>query len=171
MNYILPILLLAALPTLAQRVSVRPYMPVNPRLAILEKDNGFRDARFGADTLIFNDLNFETQIEDLGKVTRIYHRDHDNKLLGIAAATEISYYFEDGKLNTIIIKFTGKENGKAAFNYLYSRYGAGSKREHSSLGDYWWSTEHVLLSYGVDRTNNETEVSFSYKKGSPKAGR
>jgi hypothetical protein len=144
------------------------YMPSNPKLARLEKDNGYQDAHFGADTTDFSNLVFEMQVQDLGETTRIYHRTTDPQEFGQARINELFYNFRDGKLKAITISFIGDNNRKAALAKLTTMYGPGLKRPQ---GNYWWSTDHVLLSFGDGLDKGESQVSFLYKPGTRKAAK
>lgn len=146
-------------------------MPNDPKLKILERDNGFRDAHFGADTTSFSDLIFDMEIKDdlLARNYRLYTRANEEKTAYDASVEEIVYSFEHGKLTSIAINAVGGVNSAALFAGVRAKYGLGLKRPVSSLGDYWWSTEHVLLSYKRDVKSNTAAVTLSSKPGKSKA--
>ena len=145
-------------------------MPDSPQLRTLEQDNGFRDSHFGADTTSFSDLVFDVEINDdvLARNYRLYSRANEKKTAYGASVEEITYSFEHGKLTSIIIKAAGGVNSAALFGGVRAKYGPGLKRPVSSLGDYWWSTEHVLLSYKRDVKSNTAEVTLTSKPGKSK---
>lgn len=146
MNYTLPILLLAALPSLAQHVSP------NESKRRLDAKYGFRDVRFETDTASISGL----QRAFTSGVTTFYERPTDSHTVGTTTLDHIYYGFVEGRLAEVVLRSTIQNNGFDLVKAYQAEYGEGCTV--CSQGDYYWGSDKTRLSIQLNRAAGDVRV-------------
>jgi hypothetical protein len=125
---------------------------------LLDRQDGFRDARFGARVETFQGL------EPLGRgsaaPTRFYVRPGDDLHFGAASLDGVSYGFFEGELYFVALFSSGRRNNDAVLAALEQSYGPG-RALAGDVREYVWAGERVLLHFRVDPATSMAMVGLT----------
>jgi hypothetical protein len=124
----------------------------------LDEKNGFRDAVFGTDTTVYNDL---VEVERDGN-TIYYKRSSENLVVGDFQLETVTYGFYKGKLSTIIVSTKGYSNSRGLLQVFNTQYGRGYQ-DNRYMEKYTWRGKNVLMSYNENSATNDANI-FMWSK-------
>ncbi|MBG8552360.1 hypothetical protein [Hymenobacter guriensis] len=108
----------------------------------LDEKNGFRDARFWADTTAIKDLVYLTTSQDR---IRYYKRTSDSPSIG-NAQVDISYGFYKGRLMAVVLT---TNSASYLLDALKASYGPGIQNNRY-IPEYFWLGQQVYMSFKED---------------------
>lgn len=114
---------------------------------LLDRQDGFRDARFGARIETFADMQPLGHGAALG--TTFYVRPGDDLRFGGARLDGVSYGFFEGELYFVALFSSGKRNNDAVLAALRESYGPGHELE-GDAPEVVWAGDRVVLHFRVD---------------------
>lgn len=116
-------------------------------LKALDAENGFRDARFGAELTALPDLQLLTDGGAAG--TQIYVRPDEALAIGDARLDGVTYGFFQERLYFVAIFTSGRRNAQAVLNSFQAAYGPGAAVAGEAV-EFVWQGSRVMLHFRQD---------------------